>query len=303
MPWADTEEHDVASGHLLGEGALLEFVALHHVLGLRAPAGDRCAVHGGVQLAGDVDGIGVAADLTDGSGLPGLAEMVGGGLLVLVGQPDMVAELVRRDLGDVFDAVDEVVRGVGLTRALDERDGVVSGRGLGRLEVDLHGRPGGRRGHGRLGRGEDVPHRPDPREDLPDLGRLVVDRSRRVVLEVVGHAGGESGGGRPVRLQSPVEAGGGRELLAPRLVGGALLLHPARPGAGHESVECGPRVEADLPVDDERGVGPLERSNGRVGGGAEDDRVRPGEGRTDGESTADADRVEFLVQFGDRGTV
>jgi hypothetical protein len=69
-------------------------------------------VHGGVQLAGDDDGIGVAADLTDGSGLTGLAEMVGGGLLVLVGQPDVVAELVRRDLGDVLDAVDEVVRGV-----------------------------------------------------------------------------------------------------------------------------------------------------------------------------------------------
>src|SRR5215218_4365276 len=34
---ADTEEHDVASGHLLGEGALLELVALHHVLGLPGP--------------------------------------------------------------------------------------------------------------------------------------------------------------------------------------------------------------------------------------------------------------------------
>ena len=49
--------------------------------------------------------------------------LVGGGLLVLVGQPDMVAELLRRDLGDVLDAVDELARGVRLARALDERDG------------------------------------------------------------------------------------------------------------------------------------------------------------------------------------
>ena len=76
--------------------------------------------------------------LPDGSGLTGLAEMVGGGLLVLVGQPDVVAELVRRDLGDVLDAVDEVVRGVRLTRALDERDGVVGGRRLGRLGLRAH---------------------------------------------------------------------------------------------------------------------------------------------------------------------
>ena len=50
-------------------------------------------------------------------------------------------------------------------------------------------------------------------------------------------------------------------------------------------------------------MGPLERPNGRVGGGVEDDRVRPGEGRADGEPAAGADRVEFLVQLGDRGTV
>jgi hypothetical protein len=63
----DTEEHDVAAGNLLGEGALLELVALHDEQGLVAPAGARCAVHGGVELAGDVDGIGIAADLPDGS--------------------------------------------------------------------------------------------------------------------------------------------------------------------------------------------------------------------------------------------
>ena len=56
-----------------------------------------------------------------------LAQVVLGRLQVLVGQPDVVTEFVRRDLGDVEAAVEEVVvQRVRLTRAL-EADLVVGG--------------------------------------------------------------------------------------------------------------------------------------------------------------------------------
>ena len=142
-----------------------------------------------------------------------------------------------------------------------------------------------------------------PARIFPTSAALSSTGSGGVVLEVVGHACGEPGGRRAVRFQGPVEGGVGVELLAPRGVPDTLLLESARSRTGHEAVEGGPRVEPHLPVDGERGVGPLEGAHGRLGGGLERDGVGAGETAPDGKPAADTERVEFLVQFGDRGAV
>ncbi len=84
-------------------------MALHDEQGLVAPAvlGALCtAVWSSRAMS---TGSASPRHLPDESRLAGLAQVVLGGLLVLVGQPDVVTELVRRDLGDVEAAVKEVV--------------------------------------------------------------------------------------------------------------------------------------------------------------------------------------------------
>jgi hypothetical protein len=143
--------------------------------------------------------------------------------------------------------------------------------------------PGGRRTRLRRRR----PDLRDAGEDLPDLGSLVVDRSRGVVLEVVGHTCSEPGGRRAVGFEGPVEGGVGVELLAARRVPDTLLLESAGPRTGHETVEGSPRVEPHLSVDGEWGVSPLEGAHGRLGGGLECDGVGAGETAPDGKPAAD----------------